>query len=741
MTLAENLAFLVEESSKLNNEQPKSRMELKRSFELHIKKRVKEQYKNGKFQDLMGNVIANPETLENAYNCILLNSNVAITSAKDSMSFTSLAEELSSGSFDISANTFTISTKGVNKETLVLPKLKLRVVQEAIRIVLEVVYKPQFSKISHGCRSGRGHHTALRYISKQISNPDWWFTLTISKNLDAFVLDKLISIMEDRIEDPCLFNIIRGMFDAHAINMVFGDFPKGHGLPQEGVLSPILMNIYLDVFDREFLRLSMRYEALNPGLCIAGVQSHSKLRSWFRRQLQGSDAKKCDEEDSGPRIHCCRFMDELFFAVSGSQDIALDFKSQIANILQISLHLNVGSQTDMLPCAGPQAIRFLGTLVRRTPKESPAVKAIHKLRDKVKLFVLQKQEAWDVGTVRIGKKWLGHGLKKVKESEIKHLSDNSSLLNQISGFRKDGMKTDHWYKQLLKIWMHDADIRLAESEDFILSKCVVEPALPKDLRNSFYEFQKLAEEYVCSETTATYALLPNLNTHTECVTKIIAPINAIKKRLLRYGMITSKGHACPSRLLILQDDSEIIYWFSGIVNRWLRWYADCDNFDDIKLIIRDQVRQSCIRTLAAKYRIHESKIEKKFDSELSRIPYTLETEQKIENETTSNSLAFDNDQALMYGISYSGLCLLSLARMVSQSRPCHCFVIGCSAVAPCVYTLHVMERQRFPVWKTGFPSSIHPSLNGRRIGLCKQHLKGIYAGNISLQSFDFSSWK
>jgi hypothetical protein len=37
------------------------------------------------------------------------------------------------------------------------------------------------------------------------------------------------------------------------LNLTSGYFPKGHGLPQVGVLSTILMNIYIDAFDRVFL--------------------------------------------------------------------------------------------------------------------------------------------------------------------------------------------------------------------------------------------------------------------------------------------------------------------------------------------------------------------------------------------------------------------------------------------------------------------------------------------------------
>lgn len=740
MTLAKNLASLIEESSNFDEKQPKSRMELKRFYGFRIKKRVKEQYVNGKFQDLMEKVIANPKTLQDSYNSIMLNSNVDITLNNNSLSFESLAEKLYSGNFDVKANTFSISTKGARKEVLVLPNLTLKVVQEAIRIVLEIIYRPFFSKISHGCRSGRGHSTALRYISKEISSPDWWFTLILDKKVDACVLAELISVMEDKIEDPLLYNILRRMFDARVLNLEFGGFPKGHGLPQEGVLAPILMNIYLDLFDREFYRLSMRYEAINPNFHVHGDGSDSNLRSWFRRQLKDNDLNHMVDNNSGPRVHTCRFMDEMFFTVSGSKEIAQAFKSDIINYLQNSLHLNVDNRTEILPCEGHVGVCFLGTLVRRQAKESPAVKAIHKLKDRVKLFALQKQEAWDAGTVRIGKKWLAHGLKKVKESEIKHLADSDSTLCQISSFRKAGMQTDHWYKFLLKVWMQVVKAKAAESEELILSKYIAEPALPQELRESFYEFQKHVEEYVSSETVATLSLLPNSCSSAKSVTitEIVAPVNAIKKRLLRYGLITSEGYPCTNSLLILQDDSQIIDWFSGVVHRWLTWYRVCDNFSEIKLLISNEVRKSCIRTLAAKYRIHESEIGKRFDSELSRIPSTQEIENEMADETSE---AFTANEALIYGFPYNGLCLLSLARMVSQSRPCNCFVFGCSEAAPSVYTLHVMERQRFPGWKTGFSSCIHPSLNKRRIGLCMRHLKDLYLGHISLQSVDFNAWK
>ncbi|XP_057458393.1 nuclear intron maturase 4, mitochondrial [Lotus japonicus] len=776
-TLATELASLMEQSSEdaASKRKPMTRMELKRFLELRIKKRVKAQRAaDGKFRDLMKNVISDAETLRDAYTCIKLNSNIvtatataAVSCGDDGYFLDDVAQRLREGSFDVSANTSSISTRtrGESKEVLVLPNLKLRVVQEAVRIALEVVFRPQFSRVSHGCRSGRGRVAALRHVCKGVVGPDWWFTLLVVKKLDAALLAKLVCVMEDKIEDGCLYGLIQSMFDARVLNLEFGGFPKGDGLPQEGVLSPILMNVYLDVFDSEFHRLSMKYEGVREGVVVDGDRALSKkcegdcegvavdgdkassstLRRWFRRQLGGDGVGMSGvvEGDSGVRVYCCRYMDEIFFAVSGSRDCAVNFKSEIESYLKGSLMLDVKGQADVLPCEDTRGLRFLGTLVRRSARESPAVKAVHKLKEKVELFALQKLEAWNYGTVRIGKKWLGHGLKKVKESEIKHLADESSLLNRVSCFRKSGMETDHWYKELLKIWMQDIQTKNVKSEKSILSKCVAEPALPQELKDSFYEFMKQAEQYISSEADSILKLLPNENSSTERVmakTEIVAPINAIKQRLLRYGLTTSKGFPRSANLLNMQDTTEIVDWFEGIACRWLKWYENCANFSDIKLLIADQVRKSCIRTLAAKYRVHETEIEKRFDLELSRLPSTHDAEKEMANEALDVQ-AFDNDESLMYGISYSGLCLLSLARIVTEARPCNCFVVGCLSPAPRVYTLHVMERQKSPSWKTGFSTCIHPSLNKRRVGLCKQHLRDLYLGHISLQSIDFGAWK
>ncbi|KAI3946414.1 hypothetical protein MKX01_017630 [Papaver californicum] len=740
MSLAKSLASVLDESPKPVERRPLTRMELKRLIESRIKKRVKEQYSNGKFHDLLAEVIATPKILREAYDCIRLDSNIDLSVKGDDINFESIAKELSNGGFDVKANTFSIATKGENKKVLSIPNLKLKVVQEAVRIVVDVVYRPHFSKISHGHRSGRGCRTALKYITKEISDLRWGFTLHVKKKVDDSIFTQLISIMEDRIDDPSLYSILRNMFGADVLNLEFGGFPKGQGLPQEGVLSPTLMNIYLDQFDQEVYRIRMRYEALGD-VDTNKDKQRSTLRNWFRRQLKEESSENLTGESSSLKLHACRFMDEVFVAISGSKvKDAVEIKSDMQKYLQSSLHLDV-DVTEVLPIDVHCGIHFLGTVIRIGVKESPAVRAVHKLKDKVQLFASQKQEIWDTMAIRIGKRSIGHGLKKVKESEIKQLADGNSILSQISHLRKAGMETDHWFMVLTKIWMQDMNARAHNSEEEVLGKYIAEPALPQELRESFYNFQRQSKEYVLSETATTLALLPDsVSNQSTTITEILVPIDVIRKKLLLYGLVNSGGYPRPISALILQDNIEIIDWFSGLVRRWLKWFNNCTNFVEVKVIITKQVRMSCIRTLAAKHRIPECDIEKQFELELSGIPSTEDFELEMEDEK-SNSLVFDEDEALNYGISHCGLCLLSLTRLVSPSRPCECFIMGCRNAAPSVYTLNVMERQKFPGLKTGFSVSIHPSLNRRRIGLCKQHLRDLYIGRISLQSIDFGSWK
>ncbi|XP_066373734.1 nuclear intron maturase 4, mitochondrial-like [Miscanthus floridulus] len=664
---------------------------------------------------------------------------VDLASAKDDVCFVTLAEELRSGEFDVRANAFSVVAKR-KRGHLVLPGLNLKVVQETIRVVLEVVYWPQFSKISHGCRSGRGYHSALRFITDEIGVPDWCFTVPLHK--------------EEKIDDTLLVAFMQNMFDAKVINLVFGGYPKGHGLPQEGVLAPILMNIYLDSFDHEVFRICLKHEGLGLEATNVLEDRGSNLRRWFRSQLKGRGENSEDQTNcqTKTKLYACRYMDEIFVAVSGSRDVAEDMKSEMVAYLNKSLYLEVDDKIHLVPIRrNPRGLQFAGFVGRVETKENAKLKAVHKLKEKIRLFASQKQEIWDAMNLRVGKKWLAYGLRRIKESEIKSLGVSTPLLDHIAQFRKEGMKTDHWFKTLLKVWMQDVNAKNELNEDVkkkgadvLLSKYIAEPALAQDLRDAFYNFQKQAKDYISSETAAMEALLSNLKSEESTSTctggsvKIHAPLSYIQKCLHRYGIINLEGFPRHVSALLLQHDELIVSWFAGIVHRWIRWFSEVDSFKELQLMFVDCVRKSCIRTLSAKYRMYEKLTEKRFELDDYGIPMVEDFEAIIKPLESSYSVA-STDEVLVYGISGSGLVVLTLSRVRVPTRQFNCFVMGCQSASPSMYVLHVKEKQRFPGWRTGFSSSIDGILDGKRIGLCTQHIKDIYLGHISLQSVDFGS--
>lgn len=762
VSLAKSLACLPDESCSPGNrrkQRPRTRMELKRRIEMQVKKRVKAVESDGKFRCLMEKVIATEETLLDSYDILRLNSNLDLkTEARvaDDICVASLVQQLRDGSFDIGSNTIPIY--GRRKECLVLPNLNLRVIQEAIRVVLEVIYRPHFSKISHGCRSGRGRRSALMYVRRNIGKTDWWLTFPIKKNTtkNNSIMTELISTMGDKIADERFFFIIQSMFEFQVLNFEFGMFPKGEGLPQEGSLSPILMNIYLDSLDSEILRLSMRYEV---GLGFSSnnsgnptedeKQSKSKLRDWFRRQIKtDGNKKKMEEENPGSRLHVCRYMDEIFIAVAGSEEIAISLKNDIQGYMKNTLHLQVDGRVVEANSLGA-GTHFLGTIIRSSITGCGELRSVHKLKDKIRLFAAQKQDAWDAGMYRIGKKWLGYSLKKLKESEIKQLGRSTALLDKISTYRKPGMKTDHWFGSLLKTWMQAVNAKAQICEQSVLRKCVAEPALPRDLIDSFSNFQNQVHTYVSSETKLLSAAANQVQAEGDKkqsgrrVVRIEAPIESMQWKLLCYGLINGRGFPRHVSDLILHDDILILNWFSGLARRWIKWYIECDNFVELKLLMVRIIKASCVRTLAAKHRMHESLIEKRFEVELNDLPLTEDLEVDVlEGRRVMEEEEEEEDEGLMYGIKYGGLCALSVQRVVDGGS-LRCFVVGCSVEAPCLYTLHVKEPRRSPRWNAGVFTTVHHhlSLNGERIGLCNRHVADLYLGRISLQNVLFGSFR
>jgi retron-type reverse transcriptase len=79
-----------------------------------------------------------------------------------------------------------IPKKNGRLRPLGMPTWSDKLVGEVVRLLLEAYYEPQFSGRSHGFRSGRGCHTALREVEKTWTGTTWFIESDISEFLDAW---------------------------------------------------------------------------------------------------------------------------------------------------------------------------------------------------------------------------------------------------------------------------------------------------------------------------------------------------------------------------------------------------------------------------------------------------------------------------------------------------------------------------------------------------------------------------
>lgn len=129
-----------------------------------------------------------------------------------------------------------------------VPSPRDKVVQTAMLMILESIYDPIFSTLSHGFRSGRSSHTALRQVRLEWSGVKWVIEGDIKGFYDNVNHYTLMKILRRKIQDERFLNLIWKMLRA-GIEIDGKVLNSKLGTPQGGIISPILSNIYLHELD------------------------------------------------------------------------------------------------------------------------------------------------------------------------------------------------------------------------------------------------------------------------------------------------------------------------------------------------------------------------------------------------------------------------------------------------------------------------------------------------------------
>ena len=107
-----------------------------------------------------------------------------------------------------------IPKKNGSKRPLGLPPWSDKLVGEVVRLLLEAYYEPTFSDRSHGFRSGRGCHTALREVADTWTGVTWFIEGDVADCFGSFDHEIMLSTVAEKIHDNRFLRLLRNMLTA-----------------------------------------------------------------------------------------------------------------------------------------------------------------------------------------------------------------------------------------------------------------------------------------------------------------------------------------------------------------------------------------------------------------------------------------------------------------------------------------------------------------------------------------------
>jgi RNA-directed DNA polymerase len=173
------------------------------------------------------------------------------------------------------------------KRPLGIPAVRDRIVQGALRHVLEPIFETEFAEQSYGFRPGRGAKDALRRVDTLLkAGHDWVVDADLKSYFDTIPHDRLLALMKQRVADGRVLALVGSFLRAGVLEESKGWQPTERGTPQGGVISPLLANLYLNPLDHQMERAGwemVRYADDFVILCRSEAGAHAALatvRAW-----------------------------------------------------------------------------------------------------------------------------------------------------------------------------------------------------------------------------------------------------------------------------------------------------------------------------------------------------------------------------------------------------------------------------------------------------------------------------
>lgn len=253
------------------------------------------------------------------------------------------------------------------KRPLGIPTLLDRIVQEALRMILEPIWEADFSRHSYGFRPNRSTYNAITYLHKSLIGTSgaiyqWVIEGDIASYFDTIPHRRLMKAVKKRVADrntrDLLWKFLRaGVMHQDTLEETLT------GTPQGGIVSPLLANIYLHELDR-----CMESKYLNL----------TESQRLYRRK-----------KGLGNALYV-RYADDFVVLWNGTKAEAHAIKQEIGEFLR-TMGLTLSEEktkvthiTDGFDFLGYRVIRSIGTKGKRIPKVLIPARAIKHFQDNIR---------------------------------------------------------------------------------------------------------------------------------------------------------------------------------------------------------------------------------------------------------------------------------------------------------------------------------------------------------------------
>ena len=244
--------------------------------------------KGGRWYSLMDKVCA-PDTLEAAWSKVQANDGAAGVdgqslerfAAQEKLYLSELATALREDSYRPQPVKRVDIPKGDGKtRPLGIPTVKDRIVQTAVKFVLEPIFEATFCPTSYGFRPRLGCRDALREVAQLIEEGHTFVVdADLQSYFDTIPHERLMQRVEERISDGRILDLLRSWL-AQDIMRGMERWTPTQGTPQGAVISPLLANIYLHPLDARMAALGyrmVRYADDFVVLCKSGEEAETAL--------------------------------------------------------------------------------------------------------------------------------------------------------------------------------------------------------------------------------------------------------------------------------------------------------------------------------------------------------------------------------------------------------------------------------------------------------------------------------